>query len=82
MGVITYLNQIEIPDFWQLALSTVVALGLVYLVEWLKQPSARIEVIEPLNHSDGRKFLKVRVKIGKGNNWLQRFFPWKNPATI
>ena len=75
------LNKLVIADFWQIVISIVVSVLLVYLIEWLKQPSAKIELISPLNHQDGRKLLKVKVKISK-NNILKKLFPWQNPATL
>ena len=75
------LNNLVIPDFWQIVISVVASVFVVYLIEWLKQPSAKIELISPLNHSDGRKFLKVKVKVDK-NNFLKKIFPWQNPATL
>lgn len=81
MEIINTFNQITIPDFWQLLLSVALAIGLVYLVEWLKQPEATIELAPHLNHPDGRKFLKVRVKVIKGSG-LRKLFPWKNVAAF
>lgn len=75
------LNSLVIGDFWQIVISVVASVFVVYLIEWLKQPSATIELISPLNHNDGRKFLKVKVKISK-NNILKKIFPWQNPATL
>src|SRR3990170_6159080 len=75
------LNNLVIADFWQSVISVVASVFVVYLIEWLKQPSATIELVSPLNHTDGRKFLKVKVKISK-NNILKKIFPWQNPATL
>ena len=75
------LNNLVIADFWQIVISVVASVFVVYLIEWLKQPSATIELVSPLNHTDGRKFLKVKVKISK-NNILKKIFPWQNPATL
>lgn len=81
MNILDFLNKLKIADFWQIAISVVASVFVVYLIEWLKQPNAKIELISPLNHPDGRKFLKVKVKISK-NNFLKKIFPWQNPATL
>lgn len=73
-------NTINIPDIWQLILSFIIAVLLVYLVEWLKQPSAEISLLPDLVLKDGRKFLKVKVKIYK-KGFLKRVFPWQNPVS-
>jgi hypothetical protein len=70
--------------FWTL-LSAILGgffgLILVMLVEWLKTPSAKIELIDPLNHPSGRKFLKIKVNTyTKG--WVKKIFPWQNPASF
>lgn len=79
--MLNILNALVIPDFWQVVISVVASVFVVYLIEWLKQPSAKIEPISALNHTDGRKFLKVKVKVSK-NNFLKKIFPWQNPATL
>jgi len=75
------LNNLVITDFWQIVISVAASVLLVYLIEWLKQPSAKIELVSPLNHQDGRKLLKVKVRLSK-NNILKKLFPWQNPATL
>lgn len=75
------LNNLVIADFWQIVVSVVASVFVVYLIEWLKQPNAKIELISPLNHTDGRKFLKVKVRISKSNS-LKEIFPWQHPATL
>lgn len=80
MELVKMLNSLKIPDFWQLLAGSGISVGLVYLVEWLKQPSAKIELLPPLVLPDGRKFLKVNVKITK-NGWYRKLFPWQNPAS-
>lgn len=74
------LNNLSIPDLWQLILSFVTAVLLVYLVEWLKQPSAEISLLPDMVLKDGRKFLKVKVRIDK-KGFLKRMFPWQNPVS-
>ncbi len=74
------LNTIVIPDFWQLVISAVISVILVYLIEWIKQPVAELSLASDLNLKDGRKFVKVKVKVKK--NFLGSIFPWQNPASF
>jgi hypothetical protein len=74
------LNSVHIPDFWQLVLSFTISIILIYLIEWIKQPRAEISLQSDLNLKDGRKFLKVKVKIKK--SLIGLIFPWQNPATF
>mgnify|MGYP001566977126 CR=1 FL=1 len=75
------INAIKIPDIWQISLSFIVSVFIVYLIEWLKQPSVEIMPIADLILNDGRKFLKVKVKIGK-RGWYRKIFPWQNAASF
>ncbi len=80
LDVIGSVNSIKIPEIWQLCLSFIIAVLIVYLIEWLKQPSADIELLPDLVLPDGRKLLKVKVKISK-KGWFRKIFPWQNPAS-
>lgn len=75
------INTIKIADIWQIFLSFVISVFIVYLIEWLKRPSAEIVPITDLILNDGRKFLKVKVKISK-NGWYRKIFPWQNAAAF
>jgi hypothetical protein len=74
------LNAIQIPELWQLLISVVTSVVLVYLIEWIKQPIAKISQQSDLNLRDGRKFIKVKVNVKK--NFLGDVFPWQNPASF
>lgn len=75
------INSIKIPDIWQVLVSFISAVAVVYLIEWLKRPTAKVELIPELILSDGRKFLKVKVSIGR-REILNKFFPWQNAAAF
>ncbi|NMB84088.1 hypothetical protein GYA28_02255 [Candidatus Roizmanbacteria bacterium] len=75
-----YINNLKIPDVWQIIISILSSIGLVYIIEWLKQPSAFIEKTTDSILPDGRKMLKVKVKISK-KGFLRKIFPWTNMAS-
>lgn len=83
MPILNYINQLVIPDLWQLLLGALVALGLVYLVEWLRTPKVKIVLDSPVITPNGRKIVKVRVEVY--SPFEKRFFPWKyslSPAKL
>lgn len=77
---LSILNLIKIPDIWQLILSFSISVLLVYIVEWLKQPSVKISLLPDLVLKDGRKLLKVNVRIFK-KGFLKKIFPWQSPCS-
>jgi len=80
-GTMNAINSIRVPDVWQIVFSFVISVFIVYLIEWLKRPSAEIEPISDLILNDGRKFLKIKVKISK-KGWFRKLFPWQNAASF
>lgn len=81
INIINIIDSIEIPDIWQIIISFIISVFIVYIIEWLKQPSAEIEPISDLVLNDGRKFLKVKVRIYK-KGWYRKIFPWQNAASF
>lgn len=82
MNYIQTINNLKIPDVWLLALTFIISVFIVYLIEFLKRPSVRIELFPDLVLSDGkRKFLKVKVKVYKSGGF-RKIFPWQNPASF
>lgn len=74
------INNFQIPDLWQIVITTLLALVLIYLIEWLKQPSVKIEIDNDQVLNEGRKLLKVKVLVSK-KGWYRRLFPWTNMAS-
>jgi hypothetical protein len=81
-NIFSFLNTIQIPDFWLLVLTFLLSVSIVYLIEYLKRPSVKIDLFPDLILPDGkRKFLKIKIKVYK-SGWLREIFPWQNPASF
>lgn len=66
-------------DLWNIFWGGIVAFILVIMVEWLKTPSAKIELFPHFVHNK-RKFLKVKITIYI-KPW-KKWFMWQNPALV
>lgn len=77
MNIRVITNEFNLFEFLG---SIFVSIGLVYLIEWLKQPTVVIDLLPDLKLPDGRKLLKVNVRLFK-KGWYRKLFPWENPAS-
>ena len=54
-NALTYLNSLQLSSVWEILFGAVIALLLVYFVEFLRKPDIQIEKANDLVLQDGRK---------------------------